>query len=188
MYQWVRCGLSPRVRGNPKDKGFPIYCGRSIPACAGEPEPQHSEREPIRVYPRVCGGTASASARASSDPGLSPRVRGNRASVSRIALVTRSIPACAGEPIALPSHRHTPPVYPRVCGGTGEGIHIQWRDYGLSPRVRGNHCSGIPGSTCCRSIPACAGEPQTRLHLLLRQAVYPRVCGGTVMDSGDVMP
>ena len=31
-------GLSPRVRGNHIHRGFPLGSGRSIPACAGEPQ------------------------------------------------------------------------------------------------------------------------------------------------------
>ena len=118
--------------------------------------------------------------------GLSPRVRGNLGTPNVASTLTRSIPACAGEPRlrrlpALPSA-----VYPRVCGGTSYS--------GLSPRVRGNLCRN---STTCvprRSIPACAGEPrglsprvrgnQLRSCAFSRaRRVYPRVCGGTSSSS-----
>ena len=50
---------------------------------------------------------------------------------------------------------------------------------GLSPRVRGNHLFLKCLSWPTRSIPACAGEPQsTRCHTNAKW-VYPRVCGGT---------
>ena len=50
-------GLSPRVRGNrPGQQGGDPH-GRSIPACAGEPQRQRRPRPARRVYPRVCGGT-----------------------------------------------------------------------------------------------------------------------------------
>ena len=52
-------GLSPRVRGNPCRLPFLLTCWRSIPACAGEPVPRLSRPQSGRVYPRVCGGTAS---------------------------------------------------------------------------------------------------------------------------------
>ena len=55
-------GLSPRVRGNhacAKDR-HPLV--RSIPACAGEPTNRRRIGWLMKVYPRVCGGTASASA------------------------------------------------------------------------------------------------------------------------------
>ena len=54
---------------------------------------------------------------------------------------------------------------------------------GLSPRVRGNLArSALPGRVR-RSIPACAGEPTHRSHLVAPLAVYPRVCGGTASQT-----
>ena len=73
----MRQGLSPRVRGNLSvcDDGRPA--GRSIPACAGEPQHHFCHPTPPTVYPRVCGGTAAALPSYGSEQGLSPRVRGN---------------------------------------------------------------------------------------------------------------
>ena len=68
-------GLSPRVRGNQLELTRQGAGGRSIPACAGEPE----------------GGSPGLS------QGLSPRVRGNLTVEDERR--TRSIPACAGEPL-----------------------------------------------------------------------------------------
>ena len=57
--QWHGEGLSPRVRGNR------VICQPhkrpegSIPACAGEPALSLARYAPVRVYPRVCGGTMS---------------------------------------------------------------------------------------------------------------------------------
>ena len=50
---------------------------------------------------------------------------------------------------------------------------------GLSPRVRGNLLFVVGIFIDARSIPACAGEPGTRLSEAARAKVYPRVCGGT---------
>ena len=70
------------------------------------------------VYPRVCGGTLSATGGCMSIWGLSPRVRGNRLARHAINPPARSIPACAGEPRQR-RHQYKPyRVYPRVCGGT----------------------------------------------------------------------
>ena len=50
-------GLSPRVRGNPAPlPTIPKYL-RSIPACTGEPDLTDEQNEPLKVYPRVYGGT-----------------------------------------------------------------------------------------------------------------------------------
>ncbi len=70
------------------------------------------------VYPRVCGGTAQNSTNLVDLPGLSPRVRGNRFRSLPWYWLTRSIPACAGEPTGVMLPMCWLWVYPRVCGGT----------------------------------------------------------------------
>ena len=70
------------------------------------------------VYPRVCGGTRVTMAILRKKGGLSPRVRGNQYGQSIAGVKRRSIPACAGEPIALARMGIGREVYPRVCGGT----------------------------------------------------------------------
>ena len=114
--------------------------------------------------------------------GLSPRVRGNRASACVGSLTSGSIPACAGEPRFGLRGFVDFRVYPRVCGGTivyraGVGLRL-----GLSPRVRGNPLIPAEVSSTSWVYPrvcggtACGGKsfrpPRGR-------RVYPRVCGGT---------
>ena len=70
-------GLSPRVRGNQPCGGVNRADGRSIPACAGEPEGLPGRLPPWPVYPRVCGGTEKNPPMPPMMGGLSPRVRGN---------------------------------------------------------------------------------------------------------------
>ncbi len=54
----VRClGLSPRVRGNLAGPPVSQDAGRTIPACAGEPQEFGVTADGTRDYPRVCGGT-----------------------------------------------------------------------------------------------------------------------------------
>ena len=160
-------------------------CRGSIPACAGEPSSNGRMCAGCRVYPRVCGGTGVPIRLDLSDPGLSPRVRGNRAMADQLRGENGSIPACAGEPATLGQPTSAPGVYPRVCGGTkllrmfppsSTGLSPRVRgnrpgdhtwdlvDEGLSPRVRGNH--SIPG------LPRCSTAGR----------VYPRVCGGTLIS------
>ena len=158
-------GLSPRVRGNrTRGGGAPPPAG-SIPACAGEPHVARSTTSTARVYPRVCGGTSGCPSRASAAPGLSPRVRGNQLGVKRKVRVSGSIPACAGEPTSACPRRTLARVYPRVCGGTSVSQFGRRIVRGLSPRVRGNRSRH--GRRPLRplhqgSIPACAGEPNSR--------------------------
>ena len=152
-------GLSPRVRGNPYQRGASAGAGGSIPACAGEPERAVDDASAVGVYPRVCGGTQHHENDAEGAEGLSPRVRGNLHPVQPGADVCGSIPACAGEPKSDRSGTAPLKVYPRVCGGTRDRASSASDGIGLSPRVRGNLLGIAAGDTLARSIPACAGEP-----------------------------
>ena len=172
-------GLSPRVRGNPRNaKGAPVG-PRSIPACAGEPRRSSAWSGSGKVYPRVCGGTRVVTSRLMSAFGLSPRVRGNPGRCRRHQSAGRSIPACAGEPRSVPPPSIRRKVYPRVCGGTRKRFGVCGCMTGLSPRVRGNPSFRRPAAAYDRSIPACAGEPWWPATARPASPVYPRVCGGT---------
>ena len=167
------------MRGNPPQLGHRKVVGRSIPACAGEPSGLPAAKRRPGVYPRVCGGTGLGLSFPYASPGLSPRVRGNRRPPSWTALLTRSIPACAGEPGNAGAGGRQRKVYPRVCGGTFKRLVRRIETVGLSPRVRGNPLpTRAPGETV-GSIPACAGEPACRSSASAFSRVYPRVCGGT---------
>ena len=134
----ARAGLSPRVRGNHSVLSWrPVRSG-SIPACAGEPYGQALAYHIHTVYPRVCGGTIGLGLILRATSGLSPRVRGNPTHLVTIGSINRSIPACAGEPMARKRSHSECTVYPRVCGGTGTKAPSSICLCGLSPRVRGN--------------------------------------------------
>ena len=111
-------GLSPRARGNPLRSHPESESGRSIPACAGEPQPLPPSATAPGVYPRVRGGTGHAPRPHLETYGLSPRARGNRYRCWCGLLCNRSIPACAGEPPHLHARSQRAQVYPRVRGGT----------------------------------------------------------------------
>ena len=131
-------GLSPRVRGNPAQSPPHSAQRRSIPACAGEPQPHNAPPALPWVYPRVCGGTCLARFAAVYQSGLSPRVRGNHILFIWHGIIMGSIPACAGEPRREADDRRPVAVYPRVCGGTSLMSDQVEALTGLSPRVRGN--------------------------------------------------
>ena len=132
-----------------------------------------------RVYPRVCGGTHSGRTYTFRYGGLSPRVRGNPGIGYLLLMLSRSIPACAGEPGDIGFHYPSCEVYPRVCGGTVAVAAAMPGKAGLSPRVRGNHQRVSNVARSHRSIPACAGEPWPAPLWRICCQVYPRVCGGT---------
>ena len=176
-------GLSPRVRGNRRAPAYRPPGARSIPACAGEPDRQNTATLPRAVYPRVCGGTMAWRGRRAAHCGLSPRVRGNPRPALGRAGQWGSIPACAGEPHLCGYHTGNDEVYPRVCGGTYTESVTMLRLRGLSPRVRGNPQRQWLCQSGTRSIPACAGEPQSIHGDRPPPVVYPRVCGGTCIIS-----
>ena len=174
-----RPGLSPRVRGNPKPTITSKTNTGSIPACAGEPAAAAAPIAGRSVYPRVCGGTSSEPWACKAVTGLSPRVRGNHIVPPPLRSLRRSIPACAGEPPQPPRRLPRQTVYPRVCGGTTKDTSTLSQAQGLSPRVRGNQLESYHSVVDVRSIPACAGEPESHTSYGYEVSVYPRVCGGT---------
>ena len=129
----------------------------------------------------MCGATPYVSRAVVIEEGLSPRVRGNLSELNALNVRKRSIPACAGQPGQIAGdHRHHP-VYPRVCGAT-DGFGVSgYGGPGLSPRVRGNQAAILPPSFRSRSIPACAGQPFSQRPQIKHAAVYPRVCGATLL-------
>ena len=176
-------GLSPRVRGN---LGASLEVnGRSgsIPARAGEPPARFPVALPELVYPRACGGTFRTRSRPPRRCGLSPRVRGNHRAGDAAEIDARSIPARAGEPKGNEGTRHSEPVYPRACGGTGLQHHRVQPEQGLSPRVRGNPRTHWTEEHHDGSIPARAGEPAGSGCCRAGAGVYPRACGGTPLDD-----
>ena len=105
-------------------------------------------------------------------------MRGSRRRRRRQHTNTRSIPACAGEPVAGRFLSRQDQVDPRVCGGAPVIKPTKHRSGGRSPRVRGSRCGGGLGCADGGSIPACAGEPTPRGRRGLPGRVDPRVCGG----------
>ena len=92
-------------------------------------------------------------------------MRGNREWEDRRRTQCRSIPACAGEPLASLANLHYLGLSPRVRGNPWHArrrLTVAWA--GLSPRVRGNRRRQAEvRQSLWRSIPACAGEPPLRL-------------------------
>ncbi len=161
----------------------------SIPASAGEPRTRTRTPSPTAVYPRVCGGTLPLAWVSGTLRGLSPRLRGNpNGAGRRRGGPAGSIPASAGEPPWGWACRKWAMVYPRVCGGTTRKAPVDLRQDGLSPRLRGNHISREPVGTCTWSIPASAGEPPVDRRCAASDRVYPRVCGGTMVEEVGIEP
>ena len=153
-------GLSPRARGNPALDHREAGEAGTIPACAGEPKSWLSIRPASRDYPRVRGGTPENKIDGPIAMGLSPRARGNLPGQRARCARDGTIPACAGEPTTHPVDTKTRRDYPRVRGGTCDWKARLPRNWGLSPRARGNHPHSISIRSQSGTIPACAGEPR----------------------------
>ncbi len=134
------------------------------------------------------GGTCRTRHCVNPAHGLSPRVRGNRWHGFRPYRISRSIPACTGEPCLTDGRHRVAAVYPRVYGGTCQGAGTQPTGTGLSPRVRGNPATMATATDPAGSIPACTGEPSYRRLDKPFLKVYPRVYGGTSITGMAIRP
>ena len=74
-----------------------------------------------------------------------------------------------------------------MCGGARRRSRLPSSRRGLSPRVRGSreHQAGMTETE--RSIPACAGEPSRGGPSTTSPRVYPRVCGGALRFTLDLI-
>ena len=116
-----------------------------------------------------------------TNPGLSPRSRGQPGLLSHSPGHGRIIPAPAGEPCSWRTLWRDDPVYPRVGGGTLFLTVSSTSSIGLSPRGRGNLGNIWIVVVVVGSIPAWAGEPVWPGPSGSQREVYPRVGGGTAL-------
>ena len=175
----ARKGLSPRVRGNQARQSQSIFRLGPIPACAGQPRPALPAHAEAWAYPRVCGATLLRRRSSHGHGGLSPRVRGNRIELRYGNKLRGPIPACAGQPRCGGALTLAIWAYPRVCGATTPALIVEFFEWGLSPRVRGNLAPFGPKERLIGPIPACAGQPFPLDLGAVGARAYPRVCGAT---------
>ena len=175
----VPYGLSPRMRGNLVYRGDDGLVIGSIPAHAGQPAIEGYFVAVQQVYPRACGATLVIVRACYYLRGLSPRMRGNLVPRAFKTWERRSIPAHAGQPSPRGSIFSSGTVYPRACGATADMLRSHLLFRGLSPRMRGNRPCRDGRRTVRRSIPAHAGQPQSRAINIRVKPVYPRACGAT---------
>ena len=174
----INQGRSPHARGRPLAVATPMRTDGSIPACAGEAMAPSDSTGTTEVDPRMRGGGAYWCVVARRLSGRSPHARGRLTRLLNAFADERSIPACAGEAHLGWHPVPTAEVDPRMRGG-GQALCLaasRWR--GRSPHARGRHCLG-PWQVCWTgSIPACAGEANTRKGLAVLKQVDPRMRGG----------
>ena len=171
-------GLSPRGRGKPFIRRSWTHDEGSIPAWAGETLGGLQQLRPCEVYPRVGGGNRLTFTAGVAEYGLSPRGRGKRLTPRGRLLITRSIPAWAGETSSIASIAAAIAVYPRVGGGNELSAQVPNLRAGLSPRGRGKRYPFQRSKGDDGSIPAWAGETYPDTGFGCCRTVYPRVGGG----------
>ena len=134
---------------------------------------------PKRVNPRGCGETSTTRANGWTEPGQSPRVRGNLLPPEPARGPRGSIPAGAGKPSRRARSSYPGRVNPRGCGETRQSKLPRTGARGQSPRVRGNLGGSVEFAGDPGSIPAGAGKPCRATRRTAGTRVNPRGCGET---------
>ena len=151
-------GSSPRVRGTRTELSRCLFPRRFIPACAGNSAAESATPAAPTVHPRVCGELTVSRVRHARVPGSSPRVRGTHYPAHWFLVVSRFIPACAGNSCGREARCSKATVHPRVCGELFSPYTSACHQPGSSPRVRGTPSSRRRRRRRRRFIPACAGN------------------------------
>ncbi len=150
---------------------------RFIPAHAGNTPGHAPSGANIRVHPRACGEHTPARYTRIRCTGSSPRMRGTRSVSSATRLLSRFIPAHAGNTLPSFRARGAQSVHPRACGEHVAGIIALFVDPGSSPRMRGTHPGSSSRDERSRFIPAHAGNTTGSGKTSTNKAVHPRACG-----------
>ena len=93
------------------------------------------------------------------------------------ALLTRFIPACAGNALGQNAIKAPFAVHPRIRGERLELLDSPPKTNGSSPHTRGTRHQARPGPPVLRFIPACAGNASRALTRRGPTSVHPRMRG-----------
>ncbi|SLW01307.1 Domain of uncharacterised function (DUF2825) [Klebsiella pneumoniae] len=167
-------GLSPLARGTRGNGNRPRGRGRFIPAGAGNTMSGTMPRLSGPVYPRWRGEHPMDPTFAVCVTGLSPLARGTLQLDARMNLLTRFIPAGAGNTATRCSNEPFDPVYPRWRGEHAQNDRRSEDSGGLSPLARGTRRPDQVMVLPLRFIPAGAGNTDIPPDPRPKSAVYPR--------------
>ena len=104
-------------------------------------------------------------------------MRGTLAIACERAIISRFIPAYAGNTTRAHFSALCRSVHPRVCGEHELLDVMRVAEAGSSPRMRGTRSVDAAKVALDRFIPAYAGNTNLVLEFIVRIAVHPRVCG-----------
>ena len=130
-------GSSPRMRGARSFRGKGRHHPGIIPADAGSTISGAIAGIGSGDYPRGCGEHGLYPLDGREELGSSPRMRGARAAVRRLAEDAWIIPADAGSTWPLRSDSRPPWDHPRGCGEHAVAVLAVFGLTGSSPRMRG---------------------------------------------------
>ncbi len=130
--------------------------------------------ELVTVYPRWRGEHRLPGISQERESGLSPLARGTPSTNTKTALISRFIPAGAGNTLILVCLFPLMMVYPRWRGEHASLFGLCYADFGLSPLARGTQQSKPIANSSKRFIPAGAGNTLQTVKRKHKFAVYPR--------------
>ena len=110
------------------------------------------------VHPRACGEHLILRRLQRSLRGSSPRLRGTLVFLLDDRLLSRFIPALAGNTPKIPLSTFQTTVHPRACGEHMSCRLSSTAVFGSSPRLRGTHLPTTSAIHWRRFIPALAGN------------------------------
>ncbi len=180
-------GLSPLARGTRGNGNRPRGRGRFIPAGAGNTMSGTMPRLSGPVYPRWRGEHPMDPTFAVCVTGLSPLARGTLQLDARMNLLTRFIPAGAGNTRRMIDEVKIQAVYPRWRGEHDARIRSWFCHYGLSPLARGTPTFRRILVPSRRFIPAGAGNTDILAEYFNELAVYPRWRGEHSISASAVV-
>ena len=109
--------------------------------------------------------------------GSSPRVRGKLVHAEKQIIVTRIIPARAGQTPRTARTPYPTSDHPRACGANDNELTVKNGNNGSSPRVRGKPDSFVVSQIHKRIIPARAGQTVASATPHDLTSDHPRACG-----------
>ena len=156
---------------------------RFIPAHAGNTSSGRTSRPAPSVHPRACGEHSTATEAKAQEVGSSPRMRGTHPRRDVTLLVSRFIPAHAGNTSAWSISPFARAVHPRACGEHWIFTQAYPSSIGSSPRMRGTLQVADGRHPGHRFIPAHAGNTSASAPNGRMSSVHPRACGEHLVRS-----
>ncbi len=170
-------GSSPHARGTrERHEPGPAHW-RIIPACAGNAPIPNGRPGALTDHPRMRGERLQCASRSCRHYGSSPHARGTPAGAAQGLRECRIIPACAGNAAGGISVGRHSADHPRMRGERPSAAAIDAAERGSSPHARGTRRTRPWGCTCCRIIPACAGNAPTLMPPARLPSDHPRMRG-----------